>query len=93
MRLNNFVIECLSIKHGQKLSEFFKDKRIDASNYSFSCNKDSYDDCRYYGVINGVFDNYYYSQVVENNVEVLTLEEAITRFSGEVKEPDFIFGI
>jgi hypothetical protein len=93
MQLNNFVIECLDLQHGQKLSEFFKDKRIDASNYSFSCNKYDRDDCRYYGVINGVFDNYYYHHVVENNVEVLTLEEAITRFSGEVKEYDFIFGI
>jgi hypothetical protein len=92
MQLNNFVIECLSIEHGQKLREFFKDKRIDTSNYSFCCNKDDCDNCRYYGVINERFDNYNYTQV-EKNVEVITLEEAITRFSGEVKEYDFIFGI
>jgi hypothetical protein len=82
----------LCFEHGKKIREFFKDKRIDDSDYSFCCSKDDRDDCRYYGVINGVFDNYYYTQV-EKNVEVITLEEAITRFSGEVKEPEFIFGI
>jgi hypothetical protein len=94
MQFDNFVIECLDIQHGKKLREFFKSKEIRISYWHFDSCKSNNGNSRYYGIINGKFGNYSDDNVTTyDKVEVITLEEAITRFSGEVKEPEFIFGI
>jgi hypothetical protein len=94
MQFDNFVIECLDIQHGKKLREFFKSKGIATSYWNFNSCKSNNGNSRYYGIINGDFTNYSDDNITAyDKVEVITLEEAITRFSGEVKEPEFIFGI
>ena len=94
MQLDNFVIECLDLQHGKKIREFFKSKGLHTSRWGFNSCKLTNDRQRYYGIIDGKFNNYSdYRITAYDNIEVITLEEAITRFSGEVKEPEFIFGI
>lgn len=78
MNLNNTVIEALNAKHGRKIVEWFKSQGIDTSYvddyhsfHSVSCG----DKYRYYGVIEGSFENWSLYRVQHSNAKIITLPE------------------
>jgi hypothetical protein len=74
--MENQVIKVLTPEHGEKVIEYWKSKGVDTGNYS-GCSCESDGDIRiYYGVINGVFDNYRMEQIFgSDTVEIIELPE------------------
>lgn len=75
MELNNVVIEVLDIEHGKKVIDFFKSKGINTHYLTGACNKKQGYDNRFYGIINGIFNQYNEFQISKNNAKIVTLEE------------------
>ena len=73
--MKNQVIEVLNKEHGKKVIEYWKSRGVDTSVMMGVCTKKGGDLCRYYGVINGAFDNYEEASVIEYNAEVIELPE------------------
>ena len=74
--MENQVIKVLTPEHGEKVIEYWKSKGVDTSTYSgCSCESDG-DIHIYYGVINGVFNNYRMEQIFgSDTVEIIELPE------------------
>lgn len=66
---DNFVIEVFDKKHGHKVKEYFRGMGVDVSAHNF-CGTGRF---RYYGLIEGKFDNYSFSDVEKSNAEVIEL--------------------
>jgi hypothetical protein len=72
--MKNQVIKVLTQEHGRKVIEYWKSKGVDTRNmWGFSCEANN-NECIYYGVINGVFDNYRMDQISDDDkVEIIEL--------------------
>ena len=73
--MKNQVIEVLDREHGRKVIEYWKSKGVDTCDMLGIATKKAGDLCHYYGVIDGVFDNYSERQAVENGAEIIELPE------------------
>ena len=73
--MKNQVLEVLIEEHGKKVIEYWKSIGINTSVMMGVCTKKGGDLCRYYGVINGEFDNYEEASVIEYNSEIIELPE------------------
>jgi len=71
--MKNQVIEALTPDHGAKVIEYWKSRGFDTRHLvGTSCKSDG-DSYRYYGVIDGEFDNYTLRQVEKANAEIIEL--------------------
>ena len=73
--MKNQVIEVLNKEQGEKVIEYWKSTGIDTTGYCGCANKMDGSMDRFYGVINGAFDNYEEASVIEYNAEVIELPE------------------
>lgn len=73
-KLNNIVVENLSLEFGQELKKTFFDFGFNIR-VSFSGCKDSGDHYRYYGIINSRFCTYSLEEIYQSSAKILTLEE------------------
>ncbi len=74
--MENQVIKVLTPEHGEKVIEYWKSKGVDTDNYSGECCERGEDIHIYYGVINGVFNNYRMEQIFgSDTVEIIELPE------------------
>lgn len=71
----NKVIKVLTKEHGKKVIEYWKKQGVNTGDLRGEITEENDCICIYYGVINGVFSNYTYSMVLENNAEIVTLDE------------------
>lgn len=87
MKKDNFVIEVLDLKHGQKVKKYLESLGIDVSLYAFDATKKHSDIYRYYGVINGRFA-ICKKDYIQPHVEIITLpaEEAEKTLEEKIKE-------
>lgn len=86
MKKDNFVIEVLDLEHGQKVKKYFESLSIDTCRYAFDNTKKYDDTYRYYGVIDGMFDNYNEEQIPPH-VEIINLPvEAEKTLEEKIKE-------
>lgn len=72
-KLNNTVIEVLTEEHGEKVIAWWKKQGIHTRCKIGVCTKKYDNDYRYYGVINGIFDNCSIEEVRENNAKIIEL--------------------
>lgn len=73
--MKNQVIEVLNKEHGKKVIEYWKNRGFDIRGFIGSCTKEDKNIYRYYGVIDGCFNNYPLEYVNDNNAEIITLPE------------------
>lgn len=73
--MKNQVIEVLNQEHGKKVIEYWKSRGLDTTGYIGCANKMDGSMNRFYGVINGAFDNYEEVSVIEYNAEIIELPE------------------
>jgi|SRR5690625_3226070 len=73
--MKNQVIEALDKVHGKKVIEYWRDKGFDTEAWDGSFTKEDDYIKRYYGVINGYFDNYSMQHIKKYNAEIITLPE------------------
>ena len=73
--MKNQVIEVLNEEHGKKVIEYWKSRGVDTTGYIGCSNKSDGSLDRFYGVINGEFDNYEEESVIEYNAEIIELPE------------------
>lgn len=73
--MKNQVIQVLTRSHGKKVIEYWKSQGVDTGVYAGSITAADGGECRYYGVINGVFSNYTLSHVTMHQAEVIRLPE------------------
>ena len=71
--MENKVIEALDREHGRKVIEYWKSKGVDTRELEGSQTKAYNSTFRFYGVINGRFDNYPKKSVVLYNAEIIKL--------------------
>ena len=72
--MKNQVIKVLTPEHGEKVIEYWKSKGVNTDNYSGECCERDGNQCIYYGVINGIFDNYRMGRISDDdNVEIIEL--------------------
>jgi len=76
VKWNNTVIRIENEFHGAKVIEFWESVGVNTFGW-----KDNAMDIPYYGICNGIFDNY----IDSSDCRVLTLEEAITIRDSETK--------
>lgn len=72
--MKNQVIENLSREMGKEIIKYWQSKGVDIKDYEGSIYR--FEDYRYYGVINGKFDNYSIREVEANKAEIIELPEA-----------------
>jgi len=75
--MKNQVIEVLNLDHGKKVIQYWKSRGMNITHEGFRT-QDYNDSHRYYGIINGKFDNYSYVVVMNSIVEIITLPEGKT---------------
>src|SRR5690625_2701815 len=73
--MKNQVIEVLDREHGKKVIQYWMDRGVDTKYKEGTLTKNHGDSYRYYGVIDGVFDNYSEPFVKYHNAEIITLPE------------------
>lgn len=71
----NKVIKVLTKEHGKKVIEYWKNQGVNTGDFIGNSNEKNNDIYIYYGIINGIFDNYNYNTVLEKNAEIITLDE------------------
>ena len=76
--MKNQVIEVLNEEQGKKVIEYWKSRGVDTTGYIGCANKSDGSLDRFYGIINGAFDNYEEASVIEYNAEIIELPEQIT---------------
>ena len=75
--MKNQVIEVLNKEHGKKVIEYWKSRGVDTKGLVGDCTKESYlnSDLRFYGVIDGEFNNYTEENASYCNAEIIELPE------------------
>ena len=73
--MENQVIEVLNKEHGKRVIEYWKSIGVDTTGHIGCANKSDGSLDRFYGVINGAFDNYEEASVIEYNSEIIELPE------------------
>jgi hypothetical protein len=76
--MKNQVIEVLNVEHGKKVIEYWKSRGFDTRDYWGEFTKEDDDVYRYYGVINGTFNNYSLEEAIKHNAEIITLSDEKT---------------
>lgn len=71
--MNNVAIECLNLKQGKKILEYFKSLGFYKSHFTGIAYMNP--TCKYYGVINGEFDIYAITDIVKSNTSIIALPE------------------
>ncbi len=74
MDLKNTVIEVLDLDHGQKVKELFEKHGVSVGTFGFNATKSGGAKERYYGVVNGKFNNNNLEYVTSNGAKIVTLE-------------------
>ena len=87
MKKDNFVIEVLDLEHGQRVKKYFESLGVDVSLYFFDSTRKDNDTIRYYGVIDGFFNNYA-EKNLPSHVQVIKLPagEAEKTLEEKIKE-------
>lgn len=87
MKKDNFVIEVLDLEHGQRVKKYFESLGVDVSLYFFDATRKDNDTIRYYGVIDGFFNNYA-EKNLPSHVQVIKLPavEAEKTLEEKIKE-------
>ena len=67
--MKNQVIRALSEVHGKQIIKYWKSRGIDTMDFT-GANTGIYS---FYGVINGIFENYNHSDVINTNTEIIML--------------------
>jgi hypothetical protein len=86
-KYNNHVIEALTCRHGKNILEFWLEQGIDCENFGGNCTKETYDDDRWYGIINGHFTNFDEHQVKSSNAKIIDLDEVTKISKAELYHP------
>lgn len=73
--MNNVVIEVLDKEHGKKVIEFFKNYGVNTRNFTGKYSKSDGNIYRFYGIINGHFQNFSASQVLKYCPIILAFPE------------------
>ena len=76
--MKNQVIKVLNEEHGARVIEYWKKKGADIKGYLGDVTEDGGYSYIYYGVINDKFDNYYLTNVLQMNAEIIQLPEERT---------------
>ena len=78
--MKNQVIEVLNKEHGKKVIEYWKSRGVDTKGLVGDCTKESYlnSELRFYGVIDGEFNNYTEENASYCNAEIIELPEEKT---------------
>ena len=71
--MKNEVIEVLNKEHGKKVLEYWKSRGFDVGGFSGDLTREDDSEFRFYGVINGKFDNYLRKSVCFYNAEIIEL--------------------
>lgn len=74
-KLNNIVVENLSLEFGQELKKTFEDLEVNTEHLKFNLCKSDGNVTRFYGIIDNQFDNYYLEKVQQSNAKIITLEQ------------------
>ena len=67
------VIEVLNKEHGKKVLEYWKSRGFDVGGFSGDQTREDDSEFRFYGVINGKFDNYLRKSVYLYKAEIIEL--------------------
>ena len=80
-KINNTVIKVLNPDHGKQVISWFKSHGARVGNRTVECCESNNDRNIYYGVINGIFDNYPLLYFINKDVEIveLPIEEIKTK--------------
>ena len=85
--MKNQVIEVLNREHVSKVIQYWKSKGVDIGDFNGSQTKAHNSTFRFYGVINGRFDNYPKESVVLCNAEIIELPcDFVNEFTSEQME-------
>src|SRR5690625_3593456 len=76
--MKNQVIEVLDREHGKKVIQYWKDRGVDTRPFIGISTKEQGSSYRYYGVIDGCFDNYCVEYVMDAEAEIIILPEPET---------------
>ena len=71
--MNNVVIKAVKKEDGPRIIEYFKSKRVDTREFNGDCYEENGNTCIYYGVIDGIFQNYSLRKVEEHDAEIIEL--------------------
>lgn len=72
--MKNQVIEVLNDEHGKKVIEYWESQGFkNIYDLQGDATRDGKDDWRYYGIIDGVFDNYTLDEAIDANAEIIEL--------------------
>lgn len=71
--MNNVVIKSVKKEDGPRIIEYFKSKGVDTWDFDGGCYEERGNTCIYYGVIDGVFQNYSIHKVEEHNATIIEL--------------------
>lgn len=79
--MKNQVIEVLDEEHGKKVIEYWESKGFkNIHDLQGDATRDGQDDWRYYGIIDGDFDNYTLDEAIESNAEIIELPKEENSF-------------
>ena len=73
--MNNVVIKSVKKEDGPRIIEYFKSKRVDIREFTGDCYEGNGNTCIYYGVIDGIFQNYSLRQVEKHGAEIIELPD------------------
>ena len=71
--MNNVVIKAVKKEDGPRIIEYFKSKGVDTGEFEGNCYEAHGSTCIYYGVIDGVFQNYSLRKVEKHKAEIIEL--------------------
>lgn len=71
--INNTVIKVLNPDHGKQVIQWFKSQGARVGNRTVECCESNNDRNIYYGVINGIFDNYPLLYFINKDIEIVEL--------------------
>ena len=71
--MKNQVIEVLNKEHGKKVIEYWKSKGVDVGSFIGNQTREDDSKFRFYGVINGEFNNYYQKSIYLYEAEIIHL--------------------
>ena len=71
--MKNEVIEVLNKEHGRKVIEYWKSKGVDVRGFSGNQTREDDSEFRFYGFINGEFNNYRRKSVYLHKAKIIEL--------------------
>lgn len=82
--MENTVIKNVSYeKTGKRIIEYFKYLGFDTTEYAATVSEENENICIYYGVINGIFNNYSLREVQSRNAKIIELPEVFEPKRGD----------